>query len=155
MTQVLDRLPFTVVASVIRKDRLTSQYVFPANPYEIALEYGLERVHRLIQKLGGGETTVPVIIEMRGKKEDNELELEFRRICDGKNWSSEKFAFQPRFVSKAANIPGLQVADLIARPIGRYVLDPDQSNRAWDVVRGKLDRSYSGKIDGWGLKVFP
>jgi len=155
LTEVINELPFTIIASVIRKDKLAGRYVYPANPYEIALEFGLERVHYFIQKTSGGAEAVPVIIERRGKREDNELELEFRRICDGKNWDSSKLAFEPRFVSKLANVPGLQVADLVARPIGRYVLNPNQANRAWAVIRTKLDRSQGGKIEGWGLKVFP
>jgi hypothetical protein len=48
----------------------------------------------------------------------------------------------------------LQIADLIARPIGRSVLDPEQSNRAYDVIEPKLYR-YRGRMAGAGLKIFP
>jgi len=33
---------------------------------------------------------------------------------------------------KAANVPGLQLADLCARPIGIKILRPDAKNRAFD-----------------------
>jgi len=89
-----------------------------------------------------------VILECRGKREDDELELEFRRVCARGNYRNEVFPMDPRFVPKAANVPGLQIADLIARPIGRHVLAPDQPNRAFQVIQKKMDRSPSGVIEG-------
>jgi len=68
---------------------------------------------------------------------------------------SEVLTLEPRFVSKAANVPGLQIADLVARPIGRHALDPRQPNRAFEIIEKKLDRNPSGRVNGWGLKVFP
>jgi hypothetical protein len=38
------------------------------------------------------------------------------------------------FASKKVNCGGLQIADLIARPIGRSVLNPAQKNRAYDLI---------------------
>ena len=49
---------------------------------------------------------------------------------------------------------GLQIADLVARPIGMAILKPDQSNRAVDVLKHKLLKKV-GRIDEWGLKKFP
>jgi hypothetical protein len=85
----------------------------------------------------------------------DELELEFRRVCDGANYRREKLPLDPRFVPKSANVPGLQIADLVARPIARHLLDPRQPNRAYDVIEKKLDRSPNGIVTGFGLKVFP
>lgn len=127
----------------------------PSNPYEIALGYGLERVHGWLNRQTDGAGTTPVIVECRGKREDDELELEFRRICDGANYRNQRLDLSPRFVPKSANVPGLQIADLVARPIGRHVLNANQPNRAFEVIREKLDRSASGKIEGWGIKIFP
>lgn len=154
LTELVGQLEATIIATAIRKDRLVGQYITPASPYEIALQFGLERVHKwLVRQRAGGPT--PVVIERRGRREDDELELEFRRICAGGNYGGSSMALEPRFVAKSANVPGLQIADLVARPIGRYILDPSQRNRAFEVIEAKLDRSPSGKIAGWGLKVFP
>lgn len=153
LTDIIAVLPITVIASVIRKDQLVDRYSRPNNPYEIALEFGLERLARWLSRRHQGTTAV--IVECRGKREDDELELEFRRICAGANYRNEVFPFEPRFVPKSANVPGLQIADLIARPIGRHVLTPGQPNRAFDVIAQKLDRSPGGVVNGWGLKVFP
>lgn len=153
LTDLIAAIDLTIVASAIRKNQLVDRYRYPNNPYEIALGFGLERVARWLGRHSQGRTTV--IVECRGKREDDELELEFRRVCAGGNYRSEVFSLEPRFVPKSANVPGLQIADLVARPIARSILNPGQPNRAFEVISGKLDRSPSGKIDGWGLKVFP
>ena len=154
LSGLVEGAELTILASVIRKDRLIGRYARPANPYEIALGFGLERVQMCLNRRGAVGTTV-VVMECRGRREDNELELEFWRICSGANFAGSQLQFVPNFVPKQANVPGLQVADLVARPIGRVVLDPTQSNRAYEVIERKLDRSPSGVIHGWGLKVFP
>lgn len=154
LTEIIDRAPIAVIASAIRKDRLISRYHNPTNPYEIALGFGLERVSRFLEKHRAISGT-PVILECRGRKEDDELELEFRRVCDGANYRAETLPLHPKFVAKSANVPGLQLADLMARPIGRHILHPTQPNRAFSVIERKLDRSPAGQIRGWGLKVFP
>ncbi len=155
LTELMADLEMTIVASVIRKDELVNRYATPSNPYEIALACGLERLHRYLHRQGHAPGRVPVIVERRGPREDDALELEFRRICNGGNYNREMLHFEPRFVAKSANTLGLQVADLIARPIGRRCLDPKQNNRAWAVIESKLDRSPAGRVEGWGLKIFP
>ena len=48
---------------------------------------------------------------------------------------------------KSAGGLGLQFADLIARPIGIHILRPEQTNRAWDIIKGKISQD--------GLVVLP
>jgi hypothetical protein len=95
--------------------------------------------------------TVHVLFESRGKQEDADLELEFRRICaNQRNWGYKqpdftKIRFEPFFVKKAANATGLQLSDLTARPIALHYLRPDQANRAYEIIETKLA----------GVKCFP
>lgn len=56
-------------------------------------------------------------------------------------------------VSKQTNSSGLQIADLVAHPISRYVLKKDQSNKAFDIVREKL-LGYP-EFEELGLKFHP
>jgi hypothetical protein len=154
LTAIIEQTPLTIIASAIRKDLLVDRYAYPNNPYQIALGFGLERVARRLNRQGAAGAT-PVIVECRGKREDDELELEFRRICAGANYRREQFSLDPRFVPKSANVPGLQIADLVARPIARHIMNANQPNRAYAVIEKKLDRSPSGSVLGWGLKVFP
>jgi hypothetical protein len=58
-------------------------------------------------------------------------------------------------VSKLTNSTGLQVADMVARPIGVHTLRPDQPNHAWEVLEKKIVRSRDGRMNGFGLKVYP
>jgi len=155
MNSLIHGLPITLFASVIRKDHLVGKYSSPGNPYELALEYGLERVDHYLSRQARGPGRLPVIIEKRGRREDGELELEFRRICGGGNYKTKDLKFFPRFVPKSANVIGLQIADLVARPIGLSVQRPEQHNRAFELLEKKLYRGPGGKIDGWGLKIFP
>lgn len=155
LTQLISSTSFTIVASVIEKKRLMSQYSSPANPYEISLSFGLERVYRYLSDIGQSDRQTPVIVERRGKREDEELELSFRRICDGINYFNKKLPYDLVMIDKKANSTGLQMADLTARPIGIKTLRPKQANRAYDIILGKFRRSPSGNIRGWGLKVFP
>jgi hypothetical protein len=141
--------PITVVAVVIRKEQLKRQYVTPGNPYHLALEYGLERVARFLKQNGQQGKLTHVICEARGHKEDDSLELEFRRIA------ASIPGFEIKFADKKANLPGLQIADLVARPIGRHVLNPQQANRAFEILAPKIRCGPNKKMEGYGLKVFP
>jgi len=43
--KLVDEAPFQLVAAVIRKLDFCKQYALPANPYDLALEFGLERIY--------------------------------------------------------------------------------------------------------------
>jgi hypothetical protein len=149
LNALMEATPMTLVAVVIRKDKLKAQYVQPANPYHLALEYGLERVAKCLLAHGQAGKLTPLVCESRGRREDDSLELEFRRVAN-------KIAgFDIRFVDKRANLPGLQIADLVARPIGRHVMDPAQENRAYSILEPKFRRGAGGQIIGYGIKIFP
>jgi hypothetical protein len=160
LTEIISAANFVLIACVIDKETLKATDTNPNNPYHIALGFCLETAYELMQeKLQDGLLT-HVLVEQRGKKEDIELELEFRRICDGQNSYSEALPFDVHFADKKVNSSGLQFADLIARPVGLNVLRPQQSNQAFDVLRSKFycagGRKEEGKnFIGWGLKVYP
>lgn len=154
LSTLMEGAEFTLVASAIKKTELCSQYAYPASPYDLALEFCLERLHYFLNENGNGGKPVHVIFESRGRREDDELELVFRRICDGQSLAGDTLPFEPVFASKRVNCCGLQIADLVARPIGRHILQPDQENRAYAIIERKFRRSGK-RIMGRGLKVFP
>jgi len=155
LTTLMTALPATLVAVLIDKPAFVGRYHNPVSPYDYALETGLERVHRHLESLGQSACLTPVIVEARGRKEDDSLELAFRRVRDGNNALNRPLPFQVVMVPKSANSAGLQMADLMARPVGLHHLRPDQPNRAFDLIQTKLRRSPACKIEGWGLKVIP
>ncbi len=155
LNEIIEISQFTLIATVIKKSELLSKYTQPENPYHIALGFGLERIHKFLEQNGQAEKVTHVIFEKRGLKEDNELELQFRRVCDGDNFHKKSLPFKIILADKRINSGGLQLADLTARPIGVSLLRPNQNNRAYDIIKEKLYKSPQGKIDGWGLKCFP
>ncbi|MBT8420432.1 MAG: DUF3800 domain-containing protein [Gammaproteobacteria bacterium] len=84
-----------------------------------------------------------------------DLELVFRRICDGGNAFGHWLPFEVVFVDKKQNLPGLQLADLVCHPIGRHLLNPQQKNRAYEVLEKKFWCDDGGKLEEYGLKTFP
>lgn len=130
LTLFVQNAPFTLIAAVIRKSALVRQYSYPQNPYDIARE-------------------------SRGAKEDKNLELAFLRTCNGANQWGCSLPFVIHFSHKQSNSTGMQLADLVARPVGQEVLKPGSQSRIYPVIAGKFRRHASGKINGWGLKVFP
>lgn len=152
LTQIIEKEDFTIISAVIDKTKLSKQYSYPQNPYDIALQFCLERLHLYLSNKENGKTHI--VFEQRGNVEDNELELEFRRICDGGNFINKCLEFEMVFANKQCNSAGLQLADLVARPIGISYLRPEQANRAFGIIKNKLDKN-NGSYNGVGLKLFP
>ncbi|HYH82743.1 MAG TPA: DUF3800 domain-containing protein [Longimicrobium sp.] len=155
LNRLITDSPFTLVASVIDKHRHRKRYAQPNNPYDISVGFGLERVFMHLKGLGCAGGTTHFTFEKRGGKEDADIEQVFRRVCEGANYTGERLPFEIVMADKKCNSAGLQIADLVARPIGRKTLDPKQPNRAYDLILPKFRRSPAGRIEGWGLEVFP
>jgi hypothetical protein len=151
---VIEATEFTIIAAVIDKQRHFEEYT-PANPYEIALAFCMVRLQACLGDRGRADRMTHVLVECRGKAEDAKLELEFRRICAGHNALGPMPNLDIRFVDKKHNSTGLQLADLVAHPIGRHAINPDQPNRAYDILEPKFGRGRDGKVKGHGLKIFP
>lgn len=146
LTNIIDEESFRVIATVIRKKELN---VHNNNPYDIALKYCMESTYEFLKGFNQENKITHIVVEQRGRKEDSELELEFRRICDGNNYQNFQLPFELVMANKMSNSAGLQLADLVARPIGLSVFKPDQKNRAYDIIKRKFC------IDSIGFKVFP
>lgn len=160
LTSIIEASNFILISCVIDKAQLRSKPGVPPNPYHLALGFCLETLYELLREKNQDDKLTHVVVECRGKKEDNELELEFRRICDGANRWGKALPFDVKFADKKVNLAGLQLADLVARPIGLRVLRPDQENRAFDVLKRKFfcsgGRECVGEgFENWGLKIYP
>ena len=163
LNRTIEDSRFKIIASVIDKRKLLEKYLYPENPYDISLQFILERIGFEVQSRISAPESVPIHAESRGKKEDGKLREEFNRIRSGK--SALSFNSDPLsqifrkmhldFHKKEENIVGIQLADLIARPIGIKQLRPNQQNRAYEIIRRKFRTSSAGEIEGYGLKIFP
>lgn len=155
LNEIIRAADFTIVAAVIDKQRLTDRYRHPDNPYEIALKFCMERAYAFLRDKGEHFKKTHIVVEKRGHREDDVLELAFRRVRDGDNQWGAMPGFEIVFADKRINSTGLQLEDLTVRPIGRHALNRAQANRAYEIIETKFRRSPSGVVNGWGLKVFP
>lgn len=158
LTEIIDYSNFILISCTIMKKALSTQA--EANPYHVALGACMEGLYGFLKEKFQHEKKTHVVVECRGKKEDKALELEFRRICDGNNQLGINLPFEILFADKKVMSSGLQLADLVARPIGLNTLKPQQENRAFDVLKRKFycegGRASVGKgYEGVGMKIFP
>ena len=157
LTDLIEANNFILIGCVIDKARLRER---SENPYHLALGFCLETLHELMQEKRQDDLPTHVVVECRGKKEDAELELEFRRVCAGENKFGKPLPFEIVFADKKTNSTGLQLADLVARPIGLSVVRPEQPNRAFDVLTRKFfcrggRKNVGVGFEGMGLKIYP
>ena len=100
-----------------------------------------------------------IIAECRNSVLDNELDLAFLNLKIQGTRYIQAVEVKQRIQSlttrrKEDNIAGLQIADLVASPIGRYVLGkglkPD-----FEIIKQKVRKSNKGIMEGYGLVVLP
>ncbi len=104
----VEKSPFSIIAAVIRKPEFVQRHAETRNPYHFAMRLGLERVQKYLTKHRDADRTTHIVFEARGRREDDELELEFRRVCSGANYTSQALPFQIIFAEKQVNSTGLQ-----------------------------------------------
>jgi Protein of unknown function (DUF3800) len=157
LSGLMQSLPATIVAVVIDKVAFATRHSAetPGLAYDHAMQTGLDAVFRHLSALGQSNHTTPIIVECRGRKEDTALELAFRRFRTTTNSHGCVLPFDLVMIPKTSNSAGLQLADLIARPIGLHQLRPGQPNRAFDLIHPKLCRTPDGRVDGHGLIRMP
>ncbi|WP_295563239.1 DUF3800 domain-containing protein [uncultured Sphingomonas sp.] len=142
---------FHAYCAVIDKLKHKARYADPWNPYEIAMHFCMEKLSDRLVLDGQRGRLTHVLFEARGREEDRQLELEFRRVAaNDKRWGWRAVDFQrtplePLFVAKQANLAGHQLSDLIARPLALHAIRPDQPNRAYDIIANRI----------WDFKMFP
>ena len=160
LNSIMDASNFILIACVVDKVRLSKNEGANSNPYHIALGICLEALHGFLTEKGQENLRTHLVVECRGKKEDRELELEFRRIRDGNNAGGQTLPFDIVFANKQTNLAGLQLADLVARPVGVNYVRPTQSNQAFELLKRKFycdgGRAKVGiAYENIGLKIYP
>lgn len=155
LSAIVTNAPMKIVAAVIDKAEFIDRRGRAENPYDVALEFGLERVFLELQSQQQVGRPTSIVFESRGRTEDRALELEFRRILDQTRLRGMASTLEFTCATKGANSSGLQLADMVARPIGVQVLRPSQANRAWDIIERKIRRGPGGQVHRFGLKVYP
>lgn len=158
LDHVISNTNYTIISSAIKKEAYIVRYgKISDDVYEISLSFIIERTVFYLDTLMDKIERVNIIIEKRGKKEDRKLQEHFQRILSrGTAYVSsarlKAYNLNIQFKAKTENINGLQLADLIAYPIARYVLEPDRLNPSFEVFKSKF---YNKGVKRYGLKIFP
>ena len=139
---LIKALPMTVVATVVDQRQLQHRHGQAFDAYDLALRCCAEQLLDLISEgdRSGPDSEMHVVIEARSSKHDRAALDQFQAGLTGAG--SLAITPSPRMrllsASKQANSTGLQIADLVVRPIVLRVLRPDQPNRAWEAVSPKM-----------------
>lgn len=135
---------YAVIASAIKKDAYIERFGrLSDDVYEIALSFIIERAVFFLNELAVPDKELEIIIERRGAREDKKLEEHFQRLlARGTAYVSadtlRTYNLNILFKSKRENINGLQLADLVAYPVARYVIDPERANPAFELIISKI-----------------
>ncbi len=138
LSSLIAQMNFTLIPIVVDKIALKKHGLDTPHLYHLAMQLGLEQLHHYLHSKDQQNRQTHVIFEARGQKEDLALEVEFRRVCSYQNSIQKQLPFEIIIADKKTNSSGLQLADIVARPIGLSVLRPEQPNRAFEILREKL-----------------
>lgn len=147
---------YIIVCCSILKEPFVERFNRGEDVYGLSLKYLIERsIFCMDDNLHDG--TLDVYIERRGVKQDRALLNYYNRLrASGTKWvTAERLVSRLgkfSFCYKKDNVIGLQLADLIAYPITRHILDPHAPNPAYEIIRDKI-YSYKGAV--LGLKIIP
>lgn len=156
LNSLISKLEFKIIAAAINKSRLKRQYVDPDNPYHLCLRFILERSIMFL-----GRTSEQMIFRIESRETHNDQKLA-KIYDDFRNTNHKIFPLTEvqtkladlSFNQKTQNIVGMQIADLVAYPIGRWALSRDGENKPFDIVKTKF-HTKNGQFINFGLKVFP
>jgi len=160
INSILSECNYTIVCCSILKESYIRRYGKLSDVYAISLSFIIERTVFLldsVKRKGTEQIELHAIAERRGTKEDKNLLDYYNELLDRgtyfvTNKRIKSFFKSFQFKMKSENIIGLQIADLVAYPITRFVLDNTVVNPAFEVIKEKI-YSQNGKVHG--LKVHP
>lgn len=160
LNKIIGDADFKIISVAInKKDHIERYGKMADNPYSICLSYILERLVFCTDSRQFS-TNISIIIEKRGRREDETLLAHYNGIIDRGTFHVISDRFKKKIesfsmLSKRENNIGLQIADLCAYPIARHILNSSAPNIPYSIVKSKIYCNGEGKTDGYGLKVFP
>jgi hypothetical protein len=160
LNMLLGKTDYAIIGAGINKEEHVKRYGRGAkDPYALSLSFIIERLVFCLDKMDS-LSTVEIMVEERGRKEDRMLLSHFNATLDKGTYyvTSERLKnkiVKFDFSAKRDNNVGLQMADLCAYPLARSILSPEEPYVPFDVIRNKIYANDKGEYMGWGLKVFP
>ena len=155
LIELVEAAPFVIIAAVVHKTRLRIRYPRPDDPYALCLRFAFERLRWHLNTVSGPDHVARIIAESRNPVADRELRRAFDKFKRGDHLGTQIENVALEFATKKDGYEGMEIADLVANPIARHVLDLPEALIPFSVIESKFRRNYRGQSDGWGLKVFP
>lgn len=159
LSELMAKIPIILYASHIDKELHVNQYICPKTPYDLCLNFVLERI---MLDIGANKRCI-IILESRGLNEDKVILNDIKYLIDfGNNYHRailfKKISgvyFNPKWCKNAndqMSYWGLELADLYAYPIYKYFAYQNE-DQAYKALLKKFSHypDYKGK----GLKSFP
>ena len=157
INSILGEKVYVIICCSILKEPYIRQYGRLNDVYGQSLSYIMERTVFYLDSLETNNIRLATIVECRGKKEDQTLLNYYNKVLDiGTYWVSpariQNYFKEFEMRKKSENLIGLQIADLVAYPITRHVLDEEAVNFAYDIIKDNIYQK-EGKL--YGMKIFP
>ena len=160
---LVDRARFHMVCVVIDKKRHFATYASPLHPYHYCLAAMLDRYSGW---LGHKNVMGDVMAESRGREEDLQLKQAYRQVYESGTLMFRREHHQRALTSrdikiqpKAANIAGLQLADVLAHPVKQAILAEEAGGSApagfgktlYEAASRKFNwNERTGQVKGYG-----
>lgn len=169
LLEIVSHSEFRLICVVIDKKSHQGQYADPFHPYHYCLANTLDRYSGWLNfKSAEGD----VMAESRGREEDIQLKGAYRSVYDNGTLMFDRHHHQRALTSrdikiqaKSQNIPGLQLADLLAHPVkvgclAEKGLVPGLGNsfgkNLWEAVQGKFNKhEFRNSVWGYGKVLLP
>jgi hypothetical protein len=160
LSGVISNSDFILISCVVDKIKMKQNDKHERDIYHIALEQCLDSLYLLLEQKNQSNLCTHLVVESRDTKDNRELELAFLRYCKGNNHKKIQLPFEIIFADKKTNSIGLQIADLVAKPIGLNYIKPTQANRAFETLKTKFycfDKkdNLEYNYQEYGLKIYP
>lgn len=159
LNTIIETMPCRMIAVVVDKRLITTKYGPEVHPYHLSLQRGMLELQRTLSAHEQKKRHTNVIFESRGRTEDTQLMQEFLRVRDEMRVNSgslpTQFNLTMRLAPKSMNLIGLQISDLIARPVGLMHLRPNQMNRSYHVLHNRLSLPDSNDLNRWRIITVP
>lgn len=148
---------YVIVCCCILKEPFIERFNTGEDVYGLSLKYLIERAIFHIDDCTDGNAKLRIVVERRNPKQNKILLKYYNGLrIKGTKWiTAERLINRIKkfsFADKKDNVIGLQIADLIAYPISRQVLNPERPNPAFQIIAKNI---YTYKGARLGFKIIP
>lgn len=143
LNKILEHHTYSIIPAGLNKFSYVKKYGnLGSDPYEFCLSNVFDLCISNLKKLSQS-TELVIVLEKRGEKEDNKLASHIAKIISNGTYKNSIESFKLlhitfKFNHKKEDLIGLQIADLTAYPIAKYLLNEQALNPAFEVIAKKI-----------------